>query len=248
MMFVKLWAEKLNSAFQIAGCRPSQGGEWDHVFVRKIHTWVINASCASEAKHIRKQSWSCQASRAFHSEKYRELTRKWKCTGWNKATASWRAAQTFRWSTVEIPVLMVYCLYTSCFGKLSVSSRVIRVIYTLRNVISWWTQDRESKQTTSWKRWWEVTNSVAPPGAGQETWSCELVPEVRLTGPRAKTFGMPWLLWMFPPSHLKSSTVTGNWWMLLLTPRSMAGDVTMTLTPTYFYISVGIHRLDVSIY
>lgn len=31
-------------------------GEWDHVFVRKIHTWVINAPCASEAKHIRKQS------------------------------------------------------------------------------------------------------------------------------------------------------------------------------------------------
>ncbi len=82
--------EKLNSAFQIAGCR-SSGGEWDHVFVRKIHRWVINASCASEAKHIRKQSWSCQAGRTFHAEKRCDFTRKWEYTGWNEATVHWRA-------------------------------------------------------------------------------------------------------------------------------------------------------------
>lgn len=55
--------EKLNSAFQFAGCRSSREEEWDHVFVRKIHTWVINASCASEAKHMRKQSCGCQAGK-----------------------------------------------------------------------------------------------------------------------------------------------------------------------------------------
>lgn len=55
--------EKLNSAFQFAGCSSSREEEWDHVFVRKIHTWVINASCASEAKHMRKQSCGCQAGK-----------------------------------------------------------------------------------------------------------------------------------------------------------------------------------------
>lgn len=57
------YREKLNSAFHFAGCRSSRGEEWDHVFVRKIHTWVINASCASEAKHMRKQSCDCRAGK-----------------------------------------------------------------------------------------------------------------------------------------------------------------------------------------
>lgn len=114
LMFVKKYDRKVKHCIPHSRMLLQPGGEMDHVFVRKIHTWVIRALCASEAKHIRKQSCGCQASRNFQAEKYYEFTRKWEYTGWNEGTEHCRVhVHTFSSDTIKADHLHIYCCYTT---------------------------------------------------------------------------------------------------------------------------------------
>lgn len=83
-VFAKRREKSLNITFHKEGNHSNRGENW-MVFVRKIHRWVIKALCASRAKHIREQSWSCQASRNFQAENHCSWSGNGEYTGWDLA-------------------------------------------------------------------------------------------------------------------------------------------------------------------
>lgn len=193
----KTMREKLNSAFQIQDAVPAGRGEWDHVFVRKIHTWVINASCASEAKHIRKQSWSCQARWTFHAEKHCELTRKWEYTGWNEATVTPESENTLDFlMKFSRSFLSLWFIVYNCFWEFSACSLVIQW-YTFPEKFCYFRIDQSlSPNKQKHKRDDDKWLTLWPARSWAKTCHHGLVPEVGWTGPRATFWDTPTILYV----------------------------------------------------